>query len=90
MGDMPRCPNMVRVAPLLAQYDEYVATHWQHKQEELPLLRVLVGMMVSSQAICHCLRFIGLVIHGIFEQVACNFRAAGATSRCSSASAATT
>ena len=51
MDDMPRCPQMVRVAPLLARYDDIVETKWQGKGEQLPLLRVLVGMMGCSSYI---------------------------------------
>lgn len=45
MDDMPRCPAMVRVSPLLATFDTCVQTKWQAHRNNLPLLRVLVGMM---------------------------------------------
>eukprot|EP01052_Picozoa_sp_SAG31_P000604 SAG31_NODE_17_length_35773_cov_25.999271_29_plen_588_part_00 len=45
MEDMPRCAAMVRVSPLLAAFDTRVETEWQAHRDNLPLLRVLVGMM---------------------------------------------
>jgi ABC-type multidrug transport system fused ATPase/permease subunit len=51
MEDMPRCPAMVRVAPLLAAFDERVETKWDAHRDNLPLLRVLIGMMGCSSYI---------------------------------------